>query len=389
MGFIWWAMPSLLTKRGIDLATVAALSSLLTLPWVFKFLMGPVIDYAVARGFQLRNFIMACQIMMGLLLLSLASIDWVNSYGLLTVMLFLHGCFAATQDVGIDALAIRTVPPDELGRINGWMQTGMLGGRALAAAAVVSLVSNGHQSLAVILVVALIWLPMLVLYVARPDDSQHFANEDSDLFRLLDWRKLITPLVLIGLWIALTAGAGFEFFTVSVGPLLQELGGTDKDISLLFGIAAPAGLAAGALAGGYYSASRNARQATFAGILLVGSSIILLTSLILRDISLTPTEWLLPILVVYLATGFLTASSYTLLMQISRGRFAATRFAVFMSATNGCEVWASYLGGRLTSSFGHAVTLLILLPASLLAAPALLILGRRQESATGVSSENS
>ena len=76
MGFIWWALPTLLTDRGMDLASVTALSSLLTLPWVFKFLVGPVIDVAVRRGQLLRHWVTVCQLAMGLLLLPLLWLDW-------------------------------------------------------------------------------------------------------------------------------------------------------------------------------------------------------------------------------------------------------------------------------------------------------------------------
>jgi hypothetical protein len=48
-----------------------------------------------------------------------------------------------------------------------------------------------------------------------------------------------------------------------------------------------------------------------------------------------------------------------------------------MSATNGCEVWISFLGGKLTTSYSHAIVILILAPISLLAAPALLYLRYR------------
>ena len=377
MGFIWWALPSLLTDRGMDLAAVTALSSTLTLPWVFKFFMGPVVDFAVAKGFQLRHFIMVCQTIMGLTILSLLPIDWTDNFNLLVAALFLHGCFAATQDVGIDALAIKTIPDAELGRINGWMQAGMLGGRAIAAASVIALMAAELRTLALLLVTALIWLPMAALFIARPTVTATGTDEKK---ARLHWPGLLTGTVFLGLWIALTAGAGFEFFTISVGPLLKSLGGSDQNLSLLFGAAAPAGLALGALSGGYFAANRNARSATWLGIGLVGIAIILLAGLINSGFQMPPTSWLLLIMLVYLATGFLTAASYTLLMQLSRGKFAATRFALFMSATNGCEVWAGFLGGRLATHFGQATAMLLLLPLSLLAAPALLMLSRKQRN---------
>jgi len=221
MGLIWWALPSILSARGINLEAIASLSALLTLPWVFKFLMGPVMDLAVAKGWRLRYLITACQIMMGIFLLALLPLDWAKDYRLLTLALFLHGCFAATQDVAIDALALRIVPADELGPINGWMQTGMLGGRAIAAASVVTLVGLEQQQLAVLFVLALIWLPMLALHWAHPDERIDVDEVKALSPNRIEWKYFINGIFFLGLFIALTAGAGFEFFTISVGPLLQ------------------------------------------------------------------------------------------------------------------------------------------------------------------------
>ena len=379
MGLIWWALPSILSARGINLEAIASLSALLTLPWVFKFLMGPVMDLAVAKGWRLRYLITACQIMMGIFLLALLPLDWAKDYRLLTLALFLHGCFAATQDVAIDALALRIVPADELGPINGWMQTGMLGGRAIAAASVVTLVGLEQQQLAVLFVLALIWLPMLALHWAHPDERIDVDEVTALSPNRIEWKYFINGIFFLGLFIALTAGAGFEFFTISVGPLLQELGGSQEQLTLLFGLAAPIGLAAGALTGGYFCARYNARAASLTGIILVGLSITLLSSLILTINTLSPTMWLVPIMLVYITTGFLTAATYTLLMQLAQGKYAATRFAILMSATNGCEVWISFLGGKLTTSYSHAAVMLILAPISLLAAPALLYLQRKED----------
>jgi MFS transporter, PAT family, beta-lactamase induction signal transducer AmpG len=387
MGLIWWALPSILSTRGIDLEAIASLSALLTLPWVFKFLMGPVMDLAVAKGWRLRVFITACQIMMGIFLLALLPLDWATDFRLFTLALFLHGCFAATQDVAIDALALRIVPADELGPINGWMQTGMLGGRAIAAASVVTLVGLGQQQLAVLFVLALIWLPMLALHWASPDERIGADEVTALSANPIEWKYFFNRILIFGLFIALTAGAGFEFFTISVGPLLQELGGSQEQLTLLFGLAAPIGLATGALTGGFFCARYTAHVATLTGIILVGLGITLLSGLMLTNSALTPTIWLAPIVLVYIATGFLTAATYTLLMQLAKGKYAATRFAIFMSATNGCEVWIRFLGGKLTTSYSHAIVILILAPISLLAAPALLYLRYRANNEAAKQSQ--
>lgn len=377
MGFIWWALPSLLSLQGVDLATITKLSATLTLPWVFKFIMGPVIDFAVFRKIKIRHFIVSCQIMMGILLLLLIPIDWVNDFQLLVIFLFIHGCFAATQDVSIDALAIRTTPKQELGQINGWMQTGMLLGRALTASIVLAIIGKGYQTIGILLVITMIWLPMVALLFLSPSENQS-ENLSHKKITKLHWKNFITPTILIGLWLALTASAGFEFFSVSVGPFMQKLGNTEENLSLLFGVIAPIGLVIGALTGGRFTTKKNSKTAILIGITLVAATVSLMALLTLSNINLSPKEWLLLSIPIYIAIGFLTCASYTLFMELSNGKFAATRFSIFMSATNGCEVWVTYLGSRMISQMGHPMTMLLLLPISLLALPALLLLKRKE-----------
>ena len=103
----------------------------------------------------------------------------------------------------------------------------------------------------------------MVLHVARPDEK---AADQSPGHHAFSWRALLGWQLAVGLWIALTAGAGFEFFTVTAGPLLQDLGGSAADTAFLFGVIAPAGLAGGALAGGAFAGRAGGHTATVAGI---------------------------------------------------------------------------------------------------------------------------
>lgn len=369
MGFIWWALPTLLTARGIDLATVTALSALLTLPWVFKFLVGPLVDLGIRRGQRLRTWITVCQLGMAVALLPLIGLDWAGDYDILVMVLFVHACLAATQDVAIDTLAIRSVPPAELAQINGWMQTGMLAGRAGVAAGAVALAAAGQEALIVVLLVGLIILPLLALRLASPNESSSGVAPAAPRFSL---PLLLAWPVLPGIWIALTAGAGFEFFTVTAGPLLQELGGTARHTSVLFGVVAPLGLALGALAGGRFAARYGVRPGVLVGMLSVAVTVTTFGAVRAGGWIAEPFGWLLPLALIYLATGFLICTSYTLLMQLARGGYAATRFSLFMSATNGCEAWAAFAGGRLATPLGHTGAMLTLVVASALALPALL-----------------
>jgi len=56
----------------------------------------------------------------------------------------------------------------------------------------------------------------------------------------------------------------------------------------------------------------------------------------------------------YFFVGAFTASSYALFMDLTDPALGATQFSAYMAATNGCESWAAWTGGRVTARLGYA-----------------------------------
>ncbi len=380
MGFIWWALPTVLARQGVPVADITLLTSTVTLPWVLKFLAGPLVDASLARGATLKRWILACQTAMVLALLPLAWLDWQLGFEWLFACLLLHACFAATQDVAIDTLAIRSVPLEELGGINGWMQAGMLAGRAAVAAGTLGLANTLGAWAPVTLLALVIGLPMLLL-VRHVDEP---VLEPGPWPAMREWvRPFLSRLALLGLVLALMGGAGFEFLSVVVGPLMVSLGMADGVISGFFGVLAPAGLVSGALLAGWFSDRFDALRAT--GIAMVGIGILVagLAASLPDGAASSPTPYVGYLAIIWVAIGFFTAASYALFMQLSQGALSATRFAVFMAMTNACEAWAGFAGGRMTAPLGYPTALLVLVAASAVGLGALIWLARLRAGPTG------
>lgn len=89
------------------------------------------------------------------------------------------------------------------------------------------------------------------------------------------------------------------------------------------------------------------------------------------------TTLLVLLAAVYLGIGLLTASSYALLMRLTDERLAATQFSAFMGATNGCEAWSGWVGGRITHAAGYPAAFAVLALASLVSLPLMRALKRR------------
>lgn len=44
IGFIWWALPTLLRTAGVEVPRITGLTAMLVLPWGPKFLWAPLVD---------------------------------------------------------------------------------------------------------------------------------------------------------------------------------------------------------------------------------------------------------------------------------------------------------------------------------------------------------
>jgi PAT family beta-lactamase induction signal transducer AmpG len=143
-GFLMMAIATEIQRRGMEEPAVyGAFVSMLALPWIWKFMMGPLVDNIRLKRFGARKqwIVMAQSTMLialGAALLQLpdqieipkvdgsgffATVEslYLSGIGLFAGLLFLHNFFAATQDVAIDALACQILREDERGLANGVM----------------------------------------------------------------------------------------------------------------------------------------------------------------------------------------------------------------------------------------------------------------------------
>jgi len=361
IGFLWWALPTILRSRGVPLDEITALTSVLVLPWAAKFLWAPLVDVLRSR-WSLKHWILSAQLLMGLTLIPLLLLDVETQFHLLAVFLILHAIAAATQDVSIDALCIQVASADERGILNGWMQAGMLTSRSLlGGGALIALETLGWTPVFVLLV-AVIWSSSGLLLASRiPISSLQSAtrnpralSEFLSLFRAAFSR----PVTWIALFFAGISGAAFEAVGAVAGPFLVDRGFSSSDVGWFFLVPAVACMIAGSLVGGSI-ADRTPRVMSVRLFLLVlVGCVVLLAGL---DYAESSGGFLLVgLAMVYLSIGLFTASTYALFMDHTDPRLGATQFSAYMGATNLCESWSSFAIGRLAGGFGYWVGFLVM-----------------------------
>lgn len=375
IGFVWWALPVLLAREGIAKAEIAGLTSVLVLPWALKFLWAPLVDVLRGPGFSYRGWIAASQVGMLLTLAPLVWIDLEVDLDLLLVLLFCHALAAATQDVAIDGLAVKT-PPAEHGSLNGWMQFGMLVARGLFGGWVLGMREDLGPGgiVAVLMLTILALMPVHLLYRAPPEAGSGPGGRErrhefaARLLQILRSRSTWAVLAF-----AATSGVAFETVGSLAGPVLVDSGFDDQAVASFFGLNVVLGLALGALAGGLAS-DRLGRRLTVAVASVLLSALAGALAAVLG--SQVAVEALLT--AVYFGAGVFIAASYALFMDATDPRLGATQFSAFMGATNACESLSARMGGALATRQGTPVAFLVAAVAGIVVLPLLVLVRLRK-----------
>lgn len=80
--------------------------------------------------------------------------------------------------------------------------------------------------------------------------------------------------------------------------------------------------------------------------------------------------------VMYFFVGVFTAASYALFMDLTDPRLGATQFSAYMAATNACESWSAWGGGRLAAAYGYPAAFVVMSLVSIASLPLLAVMRR-------------
>lgn len=359
IGFLWWAMPTLLRAEGVAVERITLLTALLVLPWTGKFLWAPLVDAWRSARWGFRHWAMAAQVMMGVCLVPLWWLDPVQHLPVWVGLLLAHAFFAATQDVAIDALAVTTAGPEQRGWLNGAMQAGMLLGRSLFGGGAILLATHFGWRAVLLALVGAIWVTLIFLWRhgSGSEPAPCAGAARSEFVRSLR-NMLRSRVTWLGLGFALTAGAGFEALGALAGPFLVDAGVSTNVTGVFFGLPVVVAMLLGGLTGGRLADRLGRERIVTLGLLGLGA-LIVGTGLAYR-FGLSGPGLIVLLTPVYFAIGFFTAASYALFMDLTDPRLGATQFSTFMAATNGCEAWAAWLGGRIAGNFGYAPAFVVM-----------------------------
>jgi predicted MFS family arabinose efflux permease len=357
-GFFAQALPTLLRQQGMSLEVIG-LMSLVSLPWVLKFLWAPLLDHyqplkriTAGRidGHIRKTWIISANAVAAFILLYVAATPldiWISqgAVGFAAALLLLT-VFVVTQDIATDALAVENIPAQQRGLGNGLQVAGYRIGMVIGGGALLALFAYlGWQgtlwALAFLMLLGLIplwfWQPKPVVVNKEPI-LQHWLG----FFRLQG----------AGAWLLLlvTYKVGDAFGTNMIRPHLVDLGMTLPEFATLMGVWGTLAGLVGAILGGLLLKflPRITALMIFLGLeaLAIGSYSLL-----------TALDWPLVyslIIMEHIAGGMATVALFTVMMDRCREASAGSDYALQSCLVVLSTLIASSLAGFSAAYFGYS-----------------------------------
>jgi MFS family permease len=347
-GFFTIMVPTVLRQSGQSLTTISLAGTLLTLPWLLKFLWAPFID---RRGTR-RGWLLTLQLSGLAVAAAISQLPFEGNYMLLFAAAFVFNMIAATQDIATDGLAVRMLDARELGIANG-IQVGayrvgmMFGGGVLLSILALSDWSFAFVGMATLLAATII----PVLLMREPSQDARAIRPGVAQLSFTWLRRLLTPGILLLAALIFCYRFGDQMLTNLLIPFLTDKGLDLARIAVLKGQVGNAVSIVGAFAGGWLAFTTSRRTALLVSGVGQVASFMLYVAVALGagGIGLL---WAATI-----AEGVLgsmaTVALFALMMDASDPEHAGTDYTLLACVVIVVGMIASLCAGRLADLFGY------------------------------------
>ncbi|MDG4778895.1 MFS transporter [Micromonospora sp. WMMD961] len=365
VGFITVGLTAILRDGGTSLDTLALLQ-IVGLIWPIKFLWAPVLDrYGSRHRGHYRSWLLVLQSALVLALLALLPFtDPADALGPIVAICAAYVFFSATQDIAVDAVAVRMLAESSRGTGNGIQVAASYLGNLLGGGACVLVYDRFGWVPAIGLLAAMTAVGLLVVWRFRePPRTDRVAGIGPAYRALLSvfgqpgcrwWTFGVVPLVYVG------AGMAYALVT----PALVDAGWSLGRIGVVTGVvtSAPA-IVAGLVAG--LGIGRFGRS----GVLVVGGAALTVSTLLLLPLmnGRAPLGATVAALCCFMvAYTIANVVLYTVNMDYSRPDTGGTDFTVLSSFGLVCSFVAASIGLAAADRVGYpavAVAAIVLVAA--------------------------
>jgi PAT family beta-lactamase induction signal transducer AmpG len=348
-----------LREKAVSIPITTLIVGIVNIPWMLKFVWGPVIDYFIRFGRKTFMILGGTLTVSCMVLVSL--IDPSDSLFPFTILIFLSHVGIGFIDVSTDAWAIDVSTEKDRGKINGSMYAGQYSAWALGAAVFPLIGSNFGYNFVYLLNAVLILLILIFPFFVKETITYKLKQRIASLV-FKEFKKktvlmvaIFSPLVFMN--------EGIMSFVMPIY-MRDGLGFSDVQIGFISMIL-PVFLAVGSLVGGVVTDKIGRKSALY---LFIGLNIVFTSSLIFAD-----SWWKLSI--IYGIIGFLmgghSTASCALFMDVTNPRIGATQYGIFTGIANVGLNGGGMITGSLVVVLGFTRTFLY---AAWVFGPALLVL---------------
>lgn len=354
IGFITVGLTAIVREGGTSLDTLAVLQ-FVGLIWPLKVLWAPLIDrYGSRRRGHYRSWLLVLQTAMVVALLALLPFtDPSGQLGPVIAVCAAYVFLSATQDIAVDAVAVRLLSDRDRGTGNGIQIAASYLGTLVGGGLCVIVYDRYGWVAAITLLAVLTAAGLLTIVAFREPERADRPDTTGQAFRALfsvfgqpgcrRWTFGVVPLLYVG------AGAAYAL----VSPALVDAGWSLERIGVVTGIVVSVPAIAGGLAAGAVT-SRIGRS----GVLIVGGASIAVSTLLLLPLmnGAAPAVLTIGALCCFMAAyTVVNVVVYTVNMDYSRPGTGGTDFTMLSSFGLVCSFVAASIGLFAAGWFGYPV----------------------------------
>ncbi len=358
-GFFSQALPTLLRQQGMSLEAIG-LMSLVSLPWVLKFLWAPLLDHyqplkrlsgGRIDGHIRKTWIISANAIAAVVLIFIASTSldfWINQAAVgLAGALFVLTLFVVTQDIATDALAVENIEPSQRGLGNSVQVAGYRLGMIIGGGVLLAIFAQLGWAGTLWALSGLMILGLIPLWFWQP--AQVKVDKEPVFNHWLGFSRL--PGAGAWLLLLLTYKVGDAFGTVMIRPHLVDLGVTLPEFAELLGLWGTIAGLVGALLGGLLLKYLPRMPALILFVCLEGLAIASYSLLTSLDWSLIYSL----IIIEHVTGGMATVALFTVMMDRCRESSAGSDYALQSCLVVLSTLVASSLAGFFAANFGYVM----------------------------------
>jgi MFS transporter, PAT family, beta-lactamase induction signal transducer AmpG len=346
-------LPVVLRQSGASLAMIAAVGWL-QLPWQLKILWAGAADRPSART-HARTILLVLQLTLALVVASYAIAPFRSARTMWFAITALAALFAATQDVFVDATAVRVLRPEDRGIGNVAQVAGYRMGILIGGAGLLIVMSDLGERPALLLCASLIAVAGAAAFALREEHER--ADGEAQHARLAA-RAMIAHVLGRNTWpviaLASTYKLGLHVASILIKPMVVDAKWTTREIGVAVVTAGTVSALVGAGAGGVlHKKLGDARGLFVAGAIQAAACLPLIAAATLhapRPLTIAA------IAAEHFASGIGTTVLFAALMAATRPANAGLHYTVLTSANALSIGLGGVVGGKLGDRLGYPTT---------------------------------